>query len=245
MTRAWLGRAALLGGVLAFTIGVMWYYHFRPTLGAFVLVVGWSVLMGAGWLLLRAASAFDLRVAAVVFQAPATTHRRELEQEKKLLLKAIKELEFDREMGKLDVGEAATVIGRYRARAVEIMKELDGEDGQIGDAVYRGVVEREIARRLGKAGIGGGRGDAASKTMTEGDAENALSAPADPAAPAPAPAPSAPSAPEISSPEPSPAVAGVGGALSHQPSPCPACATVNDADAVFCKKCATKLGATA
>ena len=147
MKRAWILRAAAGGATLAFALGVVWYYHFRPTLGAFVLVVGWSVLLGAGWLLWRAAASFDLHVDDPVFQAPETVRRAELTAEKKLLLKAIKELEFDKNMGKLDDREAAEIIGRYRARAVEILRELDDESG---GKTYEAIVEKELARRLGQ-----------------------------------------------------------------------------------------------
>jgi hypothetical protein len=44
--------------------------------------------------------------------------RGELEKEKRSLLKAIKEAEFDREMGKLSQADADGMIRKYRARAI-------------------------------------------------------------------------------------------------------------------------------
>lgn len=51
--------------------------------------------------------------------------RGELEKEKKTLLKAIKEAEFDLQMGKLSKADADSMILTYRARAIEVIKELE------------------------------------------------------------------------------------------------------------------------
>lgn len=72
--------------------------------------------------------------------------RAELEREKKALLKAIKEAEFDLQMGKLSKADAEAMIGAYRAQAIEVIRELDGKDG---DAVsVREQIEREVRARL-------------------------------------------------------------------------------------------------
>jgi len=73
--------------------------------------------------------------------------RGELEREKRTLLKAIKEAEFDREMGKLSKADAEEMIGIYRARAIEVIKELDHlESGSAG--TVREQIEREVKARL-------------------------------------------------------------------------------------------------
>lgn len=50
----------------------------------------------------------------------------ELREEKRRLLRAIKELEFDHGMGKLSTADFEAVIGTYRVRAIEVMRALDG-----------------------------------------------------------------------------------------------------------------------
>lgn len=69
--------------------------------------------------------------------------RAALEREKMLALRAIKELEFDRAMGKLSESDWQEMSGRLRARAARLMRQLDAGAG------YRQQVEQEIARRLG------------------------------------------------------------------------------------------------
>jgi len=55
--------------------------------------------------------------------------RGDLEREKMLTLRSIKELEFDRAMGKLSQQDFDQMAGRLRARAMGIMKQLDGGAG--------------------------------------------------------------------------------------------------------------------
>jgi len=72
--------------------------------------------------------------------------RAALEREKLLALRAIKELEFDRAMGKLSESDWQEMSGRLRARAARLMRQLDAGGG------YREQVEQEVAKRLGAAG---------------------------------------------------------------------------------------------
>jgi len=111
--------------------------------------------------------------------------RRALEREKMLVLRSIKELEFDRAMGKLSPKDFDEMSVRLRARALALMKQLDE-----GDAGYREVIERELRARLAA-----GKGD----TQRFQPAEKP-------------------------------------GTVQ-----CPHCATTNDQDAAFCKRCGVKL----
>jgi hypothetical protein len=79
-----------------------------------------------------------------VFREPLTERSRAaLTREKMLALRSIKELEFDRAMGKLSPKDFEEMAGRLRARALTLMKQLDE-----GGTAYREIVERELAGRL-------------------------------------------------------------------------------------------------
>jgi hypothetical protein len=67
-----------------------------------------------------------------------------LEREKMLALRAIKELEFDRAMGKLSEEDFKEMSTRLRARAAGLMRRLDAGEG------YRSQIERELEKRLAK-----------------------------------------------------------------------------------------------
>ncbi|MGE3517468.1 MAG: zinc ribbon domain-containing protein [Vicinamibacterales bacterium] len=73
--------------------------------------------------------------------------RAALEREKGLALRSIKDLEFDRAMGKVSEEDFREMAARLRARAARIMKQLDAGSG------YRAQIERDLVARLG-AGTG-------------------------------------------------------------------------------------------
>ncbi len=69
--------------------------------------------------------------------------REAAEREKALVLRSIKELEFDRAMGKVAQRDFDEMAGRLRARAITLMKQVDS-----GGAGYQEIIERELAARL-------------------------------------------------------------------------------------------------
>ena len=80
---------------------------------------------------------------------PLSERRRlELEREKALTLRSIKELEFDRAMGKVSPQDFEDMAARLRSRALGIMRQLDE-----GSHAYRALIEKELAQRVGKAPV--------------------------------------------------------------------------------------------
>ncbi len=69
--------------------------------------------------------------------------RAALEREKALALRSLKELEFDKAMGKVSEKDFAEMSVRLRARAVRLMGQLDAGTG------YREAIDQEIGRRVG------------------------------------------------------------------------------------------------
>lgn len=69
--------------------------------------------------------------------------RAALEREKALVLRAIKDLEFDHAMGKTSDKDFADMTARLRVRAAGLIRQLDAGDG------YREQIEKEIAKRVG------------------------------------------------------------------------------------------------
>jgi membrane protease subunit (stomatin/prohibitin family) len=74
---------------------------------------------------------------------PSERARAALEREKALVLRSIKELEFDRAMGKVSPADFDEMAGRLRARAITLMKQVDA-----GGSGYRELIERELQQRL-------------------------------------------------------------------------------------------------
>ena len=69
--------------------------------------------------------------------------RAALEREKALTLRSIKELDFDRAMGKVSDADYAEMTGRLRAKAGALIQRLDA------GSTYREEIDRELARRRG------------------------------------------------------------------------------------------------
>ena len=68
-----------------------------------------------------------------------------LEREKTLALRSIKELEFDKAMGRVSEEDFKEMAGRLRVRAARLIKQLDAGVG------YRQQIESELQKRLGDA----------------------------------------------------------------------------------------------
>jgi hypothetical protein len=65
-----------------------------------------------------------------------------LEREKTLVLRSIKDLEFDFAMGKIAQSDFDEMSARLRARAIGLMRQLEAGG-------YKGAIEQELATRLG------------------------------------------------------------------------------------------------
>jgi hypothetical protein len=68
--------------------------------------------------------------------------RAALEREKTLVMRSIKELEFDFAMRKIAQSDYDEMIGRLRSRAIGLMRQLDAGAG------FRGTIEEELKSRL-------------------------------------------------------------------------------------------------
>ena len=111
---------------------------------ALILIVFAAAAIGIA--VLRTLSPFTARYRPAAPRVAGGRTRAALEREKLLSLRSIKELEFDRAMGKVSEKDFAEMSARLRARAVRIMRDLDAGSG------YREEIEREIERRVGPVG---------------------------------------------------------------------------------------------
>jgi hypothetical protein len=84
--------------------------------------------------------------------------RAALEREKTLVLRSIKDLEFDRAMGKVSDKDFAEMSTRLRARAAGLIRQLDA------GSAYRDQIEKEIARRVGQPPRAESKGEKARPT---------------------------------------------------------------------------------
>ena len=106
-----------------------------------MLTLGGMTLALAGAAIYRVIDPLSRERGEVV---PVRTGRRlkELEREKQLVLKAIKEIELDYQMRKVAERDYREMVERYRGRAMRLITEIEAGDD------YRALIERELAMRL-------------------------------------------------------------------------------------------------
>jgi hypothetical protein len=126
------------------------------------IVVGLLIILAvAAWVVMPLRRARLTRAA--IESTPAAQRLENLLFEREAALLAIRDLELDHEMGKLSDSDFAELDSRYRAHAIEILKELDAlgvaaPDIEPADASLDAWIERAVAearqgsRRLGVEG---------------------------------------------------------------------------------------------
>ncbi|HEX2687827.1 MAG TPA: hypothetical protein VHN14_14470 [Kofleriaceae bacterium] len=145
----WLWRGSALTILLIGWVFIAWQNHFHVTAPLVFVCLGYLAVVATVYNLWRTGAAV---VASPEEEADSTWAKPagalgELEREKRTLIKAIKEAEFDHQMGKLSQRDADDMIRSYRARAVEVLKEIDRiELGSAGSA--REQILREVRARL-------------------------------------------------------------------------------------------------
>ena len=151
-----------LAGLLAATVAVFVVRPGDPVV-LLILVAAIGSAAGVGLTFYRTLSPLAATDFKEEPQIIGGRTRAAMEREKTLVLRAIKELEFDRAMSKVSDDDFQEMGGRLRARALVLMKQLE-----IETPGYREVIERELAQRLGIAlGDHGGQDD--SSDLSAGD----------------------------------------------------------------------------
>ena len=152
----------LLGGMLAATATVIVATGQSP---ANIIILSLTVVsvsfVGLG------AYRVLLPLVSKEVEAPVTIGGRTrvaMEREKTLVLRSIKELEFDYAMGKVAKADFDEMHGRLRARALGLMKQLDAGGG------YKEQIAREVERRLaeGTSGTSGASSASSASSASTG-----------------------------------------------------------------------------
>jgi hypothetical protein len=166
--------------VVAGWLSILHVYRWHFTAPVFFLWMGWAGLLLSARFLYRAglSMAEDTGEDHDDFWKPVGRHE-ELLLEKRSLLKAIKEIEFDRELGKMSEEDATELTRFYRQRAIEIIKTLESEGAGDETLSVQEQIEREVKARLVVAGAGAkgkalaARGEAGRKAPAGDEAARA------------------------------------------------------------------------
>jgi len=132
--------AALVAATAAILVG-------RPSdpVGAILLALAVGAAGFVGLMIYRAIMPLTQSTFQETTVMVGSRSRAAVEREKTLVLRSIKELEFDRAMGKVSEADFQEMGQRLRARAIRLMKQLDVEAVD-----FLAVIERELEERLGR-----------------------------------------------------------------------------------------------
>ena len=172
-----------------------------------VLTLAAAALLLVIWLLWSSVQALAGQSELTFEEAFSLGTRSAEEEQKRAVLRALKDLEYERSVGKISEDDYHEYSARYRAEAKRLIQTLDENL-----AVGRQQVEHELTRRLAKKAV-----KALQKSAPEARA-SADSAPEDSLQSA---AEHTPSEPKLSTPT----------------RECAACQVKNELDARFCKAC--------
>ncbi|HEU5075491.1 MAG TPA: zinc-ribbon domain-containing protein [Polyangiaceae bacterium] len=195
-----------------------------------ILVLAGAVLLGVIFILWNSVQGLTGEAELTLEEALSLAAPSAEEEEKRAVLRTLKDLEYEKSVGKISDEDYAELVTKYTARAKELIQAVDVD---MGDA--RAQVERLIAKRMEEEASASKLRSRKAKRTTDSrkrerarDASDTLQT--SDASPAVAPD-SAPA--QESTPRPKTAAAsGI---------ECPECTTENDPDARFCKSCGTPL----
>ncbi|MCA9606657.1 MAG: zinc ribbon domain-containing protein [Myxococcales bacterium] len=194
-----------------------------PTL--FMVLAGSMVMLGLAALWQSLRSAFGGGPAIGSDGAVGLPERTALVAEKQTLLRAIKDIQFERELGKISEEDFERLDKAYRRRAKQVLALLDQDLEP-----YRVRADKEIADAMGEAEDRGPyrRGGSGRKKKKGTPAKQAAR-------------PRGVECPACGVDNAKDAVFCKACAVRIAPLVCAKCGTENDPDAKFCKACAAKL----
>jgi hypothetical protein len=132
-----LGLAVVLGAILA-VLGP----------GALLLALAFLALTSAIVWLWSSLLALDSDTPLTLDEALATVVPTAEEERKQSVLRALKDLEYERVVGKISSEDFTTLVTKYRREAKELLYLIDQ-----GKAAELGTAEAELEERLRKEGL--------------------------------------------------------------------------------------------
>jgi hypothetical protein len=151
-------KNALLWRVIAFAvvligwIFISWANRYRFTAPVVMLQLGWLAVIFSIYFLTKvgASAAAEIDERDVWWKPVGAIE--DLQQQKRSLLKAIKEVEFDQQMGKQSEADAREIISVYRAAAIDVIKAIEAEGAGSEGLSPREQIAREVRARVQVAG---------------------------------------------------------------------------------------------
>ncbi|HEY6725450.1 MAG TPA: zinc-ribbon domain-containing protein [Polyangiaceae bacterium] len=111
-----------------------------------ILVLAGAVLVGVIFILWNSVQGLTGEAELTLEEALSLAAPSAEEEEKRSVLRTLKDLEYEKSVGKISDEDYAELVAKYTARAKELIQAVDAD---MGDA--RSQVERLLAKRMGEA----------------------------------------------------------------------------------------------
>ncbi|MFO0611325.1 MAG: hypothetical protein U0414_01965 [Polyangiaceae bacterium] len=161
VTRIWLGAAAITI-LLTILLGTL----YGPATGVLVLVTAvFCAVIALFWSSLRTLLGETVLQSADAFAIGAPGGE---DEQKRAVLRALKDLEFERSVGKISEADYRALVVKLRARAKDLLRQLDA-----ASAENRARAEALLEERLRQAKVSGSKAEdeAAAKADADEDEE--------------------------------------------------------------------------
>lgn len=110
-----------------------------------ILVLAGAVLVGVIFILWNSVQGLTGEAELTLEEALSLAAPSAEEEEKRSVLRTLKDLEYEKSVGKISDEDYAELVAKYTARAKELIQAVDAD---MGDA--RSQVERLLAKRMGE-----------------------------------------------------------------------------------------------
>jgi hypothetical protein len=140
-------------------------------LGLGLLIIGGGVLFGSIWLIWSSLQGLGSDAPITLEEALSLGAPSAEEEQKRAVLRALKDLEYERAVGKISDEDYASLAEHYRSEAKRLLRAVDADSGPGRERAERLLAER-LAAANGKAPAPRKR----SKAAAAGDAPAAESA---------------------------------------------------------------------
>ncbi len=200
-----------------------------------ILVLAGTVLLLVVFVLWNSLQALTGETSLSLEEALSLAAPTTEEEQKRSVLRTLKDLEYERSVGKISEEDYRDLVRTYRARAKELIRTVDEEIGQSREQAER-LLQKRLRRERASVESSPAKSSASPEPAVRKAASDAgVASPVDAAD-------GVDDSQPISEPEPSSDHRGQ--TPSSSPSAglaCPECDTQNDSDARFCKSCGISL----
>jgi len=165
VSRGW-ARAFLLSSPVLLAAVALWLGMAAAVLASAGLLLVLSML-----LLYRSVSDPEAHVELSFDQALELSTISPIERQKEVLLRALKDIEIERSLGKLSESDYLELAGRYREQALRIMGELDEHERSLRARVDEML--RQRGQKLGRSHQLDGEGAEQARAASEAQSAEA------------------------------------------------------------------------